>query len=115
MTELEGQPAAPALPATPPTIVEPKVNPPHPWAGRIVFYWRAVNSATGELSPLPAMLIEKTRASDGWELNFWRRGQMQGRSSVKHSDKPKAGCFTLPPNMVAMEAPTPGRREKAGK
>ena len=65
---------APARPA------EPKVNQPHAWAGRSVFYWRVVNQTTGEISPLPAMLIGPTRLIEGaWELNFFRKGQMQGR------------------------------------
>jgi hypothetical protein len=77
---------------------EPKANQPHPWAGRLVFYWRAVNQATGELAPLPATLLEPTRCVDGgWDLNFQRRGQVQGRQGVKFSEKPKAGCFTWPP------------------
>jgi hypothetical protein len=80
---------------------EPKVNLPHPWAGRICFYWREVNQTTHEISPLPAMLIAPTRASDGWDLNFWRLSQMQGRANVKFSATPKAGCFTW-----AVENPT---------
>ncbi len=87
-TELE-HPAAVAAPS------EPKVNAPHAWAGRMVFYWRVTNQATGELSPLPAMLLEPTRGSDGWTLNFWRYNAMQGRQQVKHSEKPRAGCFTF--------------------
>lgn len=82
--------------AAPPA--EPKVNQPHPWAGRSVFYWRVIDQTTGEIAPLPAMLIEQTRASEGWELNFWRKGQMQGRTNIKFSDKPKAFCFTFPPD-----------------
>ncbi len=76
----------------PPEAVEIKVRQPHHWAGRMVFYWR--QTAANEISPLPAMLLEPTRASEGWELNFWRRGQMQGRANVKHSSVPKAGCWT---------------------
>ncbi len=76
---------------------EPKVIQPHPWAGRMAYYWR--ETKPGEISPLPAMLIAQTRATDGcWDLNFWRQNHMQGRSNVRHSAVPKAGCFTFPPD-----------------
>lgn len=71
---------------------EPKVRAAHPWAGRMVVYWR--ETAPGELSPLPAMLLAPHRVSEGWDLNFWRVGHMQGRQDVKFSEKPKACCWT---------------------
>lgn len=90
-------PAVEHKPARP----EPKVNMPHPWAGRMVFYWRMVNPLTGELSALPAMLLEPARGPvanpDGWDLNFYGRGKMQGRSGVKFSEKPRAGFWTWGP------------------
>ncbi len=80
---------------TAPAKPEPKVEPPHPWAGLRVFYWREVRP--GVIGALPAMLLEPTRALGGWNLNFWRRGSMQGRERVQHAAEPKAGAFTFPP------------------
>ncbi len=94
-----------------------KVNLPHPWAGCSVFYWRVTNQATGEISPLPALLLAPTRGTDGaWDLNFWRLNHMQGRQQVKFSDTPKAGCWTWaaegPPKQPQVRVP---QRSKEGQ
>jgi len=96
----------PTPPAPPMKPKDPKVNHPHAWAGRFIFYWREINSVTGEIGPLPGVLIEPSRplADGSWDLNFWRKGSMQGRSQVKFSEKPKAGCFTFRPGEKPKEA-----------
>jgi len=87
----------------------PKVTLPHPWAGRAVLYWR--ETSPGVIAPLPAMLIQPTRATEGWDLNFWRVNQMQGRTNVKFSDTPKAGCWTW----LAEDAPDEADSPKRGR
>jgi hypothetical protein len=85
-----------------PKAIEPKVIPLHAWAGRQVFYWRITNAATGEISPLPAMLIAPTfknalAGTEGWDVNVFRPGQIRGQRNVKFSDKPRAGYWTWGP------------------
>ena len=121
-TEIPPMPVMPVMPpvanpaAAPLPPAEPKVNPPHAWTGRAVYYWRVSDLATGALSAMPAMLIEPSRqpmgnkvppGQEGWELNSYRRGQMMGRSNVKYSEKPKAGCWSWMPVPALTPTPAP--------
>jgi hypothetical protein len=100
----EPQAAAPPLEAHAPETngAAPKIVPVHPWAGMQVCYWRITNALTGEISPLPAMLIQPTfranrEGTESWDVNVFRTGQLRGQRDVKRSDTPRAGCWTWGP------------------
>lgn len=64
--------------------------------GDIVWYWEGVNVGEGQLRPINAIINDDGREGR-WTLSLIRVGNssLGQRTSVRQSDKPENGCWTV--------------------